>query len=575
MRKVTVLSFVLVMLLVSVVFAQHDPVPIVTPVLVDSAVYNGVYRGVQSQFYCEPSTGYLVAAWYRYYSEGPDPRRITAATSIDGGQTWTVHPSINFGVGAEMNARYATVCGTPTTPIVAYSDRNPGGSDRDSRPVVATDIAGWGSGAFVNWMVDDTGTPDTVLYGRYLSCSVAPDNPNLIAVGCYHNAEPGEALYYYYSQDGGATWSRPKVVASAVDGDSSTDIYVPDLSSSGLGVKLGPNNTVMISGLCQWLTDDDDVWRILYATSDDMGNTFSPVAVIPGSENVSFGNSDFYRQFTQPLIDGAGNWHIFGVGVDTTEYDFASTSFPEPYRAFDFKFDGSTWTINKFAFPHLLENGIVAWGDWPSDTETYSMNEPAVGPDGTLYYAYSDVVDTTDAMGDEANFNYNIMVMYSDDNGDTWHGPVSVLDQWTGHAPNGMAPYATDKLHIVYRRHFNTDQTDLFYYLGVPTDTIKARATAVGETFEPIMPAEFTLHQNYPNPFNPTTSITFDLTERAHVTLKVFNEMGQEVATVIDKPMNAGFKGVTWNAANLPSGVYFYQLTAGDMSQTKRMVLMK
>ncbi len=569
MRKVTILCFVLSLLFASAVLAQPEPVAIVEPVLIDSAVYNGIYRGVQTQFYCEPTTGNLVAAWYRYYTEGPDPRRITAATSIDGGQTWTIHPSINFGIGAEMNARYASVCATSTTPIVAYEDRN--SSDyKDRIPLVATDIAGWGSGAFVNYYIDDVGTPDTVLHTSYLSISVAPDNENIWGVGGWHTGEPGGALYYYVTQDGGMTWSRPKVPISEDTDDVGNTNYVSNFSSRGIGVGMGPNNTVMVSAGAE-LTDGD-IWNTIYSHSDDLGQTWTAPAIVPGSEHLYNSDADNYRNFTAPFVDGDGNWHIFVVSYDTTESD---GSFPVPYYAYDFRYDGSTWAINKVAIPVFLENGIVAWGDWPSDIETYPMNEPAVGPDGTLYYAYSDVVDTTGAMGDEANFNYNIMVMYSDDNGDTWHGPVSVLDQWTGHAPNGMARYATDKLHFVYRRHFTTDQTDLFYYLGVPTDTIKARATAVGETFEPIMPKEFTLHQNYPNPFNPTTSITFDLTERAHVTLKVFNEVGQEVATIIDKPMDAGFKGVTWNAANLPSGVYFYQLTAGNMSQTKRMVLMK
>ena len=60
--------------------------------------------------------------------------------------------------------------------------------------------------------------------------------------------------------------------------------------------------------------------------------------------------------------------------------------------------------------------------------------------------------------------------------------------------------------------------------------------------FEKVNIKKFALHQNFPNPFNPTTNITFDLQKRVHVTLKIFNKKGQEVATLIDKPMDAGFK---------------------------------
>ncbi|MFZ5515272.1 MAG: T9SS type A sorting domain-containing protein [Candidatus Zhuqueibacterota bacterium] len=564
-KKVTILSFVLSVLCVGFVMAQ--PVPIVEPVRVDTTLYNGIYRGVQNQIYCDPTTGNLVVAWYRYNSTDPDPRKITAATSIDGGATWQIHEMLNFGVGPIMDARYASVCGISTTPIVAYEDRN-ASVNKTRIPVVATDVAGWGGGAFVNYFIDDVGTADTVLHSSYLSIAVSPEDENIWGVGGWHTGEPGDGLYYYVTKDAGMTWSRPKVPISEDTDDVGKSNYVFDFSSRGLGVGMGPNNTVMVSAGAKLL--ETDIWTNIYCFSDDLGQTWTAPAVIPGAETLYNSDADNYRNFSSPMVDGAGNWHIFAVSYDTLESD---GTFPVPYYGYDFRFDGSTWDVTKIAIPTLLPNGIAAWGDWPSDVEEYEMNEPAIGPDGTLYYAYFDVVDTTGAMGDEANFNYNIMVIYSDDNGSTWHGPVSVLDQWSGHAPNGMAKYATDKLHILYRHH--TEDADMGMYLGVPTDTVKARATRVKENVTTLTPESFQLHQNYPNPFNPTTSITFDLTERAHVTLKVFNEMGQEVATVIDKPMDAGFKGVTWNAANLPSGVYFYQLTAGSMTQSKRMVLMK
>jgi len=575
LKKATILTLFLgLFLLTGLLVAQEGPIPIVEPVLIDSAVYNGIYTGVQCQLFCEPTTGNLVTAWYRYYSSGPDPRRITAATSIDGGATWTVHENINLGVGDEMNGRFASVWGTSLTPIIAYGDRNPGGDNRSARPTVAYDVGGWGSGAFINIYVDDVGTADTVLYGRYLFCTVSPTDENLWAVGCYHNAAPGRSLYFYRSQDGGNSWTRPRVPASTTSADSLGPNWLKDLSYIGLGLGFDNDNNLFACFRGQWdPTDDNSLWMVLYSTSTDLGDTWSPIANIPGTENVYTGLSDTYRSMSSPILDKAGNWHIFVSGIDTMDANWHD--FPQPYRSFDFRFDGSTWTINKFVFPHTFENGIMAWGDYPADVETYNMNEPAIGPDGTLYYAYTDVVDTMGAMGDLDAFNFHIMVMYSEDNGDSWEGPVSVLTDWSGRAPNGMARYATDKLHIVYRKHFESDKADEYYYLGVPTDTIKARATGVAKKVTRIMPDRFALHQNFPNPFNPTTSITFDLLQRSHVTLKIFNEMGQEVATLIDKPMEAGFKGITWYAKDMPSGVYFYQLKAGNFVATKKMILTK
>lgn len=85
----------------------------------------------------------------------------------------------------------------------------------------------------------------------------------------------------------------------------------------------------------------------------------------------------------------------------------------------------------------------------------------------------------------------------------------------------------------------------------------------------------FTLENNYPNPFNPSTTIRFTLMESAEVSLKVYNVLGAEVAVVLNQYMPAGVHSVTFNAGELTSGVYFYTLTTGKFSVTKKMNLIK
>jgi hypothetical protein len=89
------------------------------------------------------------------------------------------------------------------------------------------------------------------------------------------------------------------------------------------------------------------------------------------------------------------------------------------------------------------------------------------------------------------------------------------------------------------------------------------------------LPVVFALHQNYPNPFNPTTSLNYDLPATVHVTLKVFNVLGQEVATLVDKTQTAGRYNVSWNASGVGSGVYFYQILAGSFIDVKKMAIMR
>jgi hypothetical protein len=93
------------------------------------------------------------------------------------------------------------------------------------------------------------------------------------------------------------------------------------------------------------------------------------------------------------------------------------------------------------------------------------------------------------------------------------------------------------------------------------------------------LPKEFALKQNYPNPFNPSTVIEYQLPVSAHVSLKVYNMIGQEIATLVDGVQDAGYKSARFGIANLSSGVYIYTLTAssaaGGFTDTKKMLLIR
>ena len=89
------------------------------------------------------------------------------------------------------------------------------------------------------------------------------------------------------------------------------------------------------------------------------------------------------------------------------------------------------------------------------------------------------------------------------------------------------------------------------------------------------IPLEHSLSQNYPNPFNPITRIDFDISKKGFVSLKVYDILGREVQTLVNEEKVAGSYSVDFNGSDLTSGVYFYKLTSGEFSETKRMVLIK
>ena len=89
------------------------------------------------------------------------------------------------------------------------------------------------------------------------------------------------------------------------------------------------------------------------------------------------------------------------------------------------------------------------------------------------------------------------------------------------------------------------------------------------------LPIAYALMQNYPNPFNPSTTIQFALPKDGRVSIKIFNLLGKHIATLIDGYQYAGYHEVTFNADSFASGIYFYQMTAGSVVQTKKMLLMK
>ena len=183
----------------------------------------------------------------------------------------------------------------------------------------------------------------------------------------------------------------------------------------------------------------------------------------------------------------------------------------------------------------------------------------AVGVDGSIVYA-------TDATGRIAGY--------------------SVTDADGNYMINGLSPggYTVTGDRIGFDEPSSSTVNPTYDASGAPipgTASFTMVGTTTGvETGTTAVPSEYSLSQNYPNPFNPTTQIAFTIPQQQQVTLKVYNLLGQEIATLVDRVLSAGTFTVTWNGRSqigtpVTSGVYFYQMKAGNFADVKRMILLK
>ena len=168
------------------------------------------------------------------------------------------------------------------------------------------------------------------------------------------------------------------------------------------------------------------------------------------------------------------------------------------------------------------------------------------------------------------------VVVYSD-------GVALTLEDWAGDNDYSVSPgdLGADAFYIGKDTYNSTTLTNTsiddfkFYNIALTEEEVGAIFNPKSVEEEVSLISNYQLAQNYPNPFNPTTKIDFTIEKGAHTVLKVYDVLGQTVATLIDVNLASGPHDVTFNASNIESGVYFYQLISGNYRETKKMILVK
>jgi hypothetical protein len=164
----------------------------------------------------------------------------------------------------------------------------------------------------------------------------------------------------------------------------------------------------------------------------------------------------------------------------------------------------------------------------------------------------------------------------------TWNGfdvRLNIGDlTWQGYQDMISDP-SKHYLGVTYGYYVNQGQNEqpkgLRRFLGDYNTGAILLTTAVSQTENGGLPARYSLEQNYPNPFNPATHIEFTVPKTSSVQLRVYNMLGQEVATLVNGTVAAGSHTVSFDGSRLASGIYIYRLVAGSFINSMKMVLVK
>jgi hypothetical protein len=276
-------------------------------------------------------------------------------------------------------------------------------------------------------------------------------------------------------------------------------------------------------------------------------------------------------------VDANGRGHFFHVVADSPWTEHVPRGILEVYET-----GTNTWAY-KWVNQDVNTYTGLGYPGLPSSTtpyldQTHHSPKASVSPDGqvmTLVWLDAATMAPADSFPD-VWFSYRRITDAS------WSTPTN-LTQTPGfpelllHAApvlksNGNNSY-TVFIGRTYQCNINTYPPDnaakSTFYVAAHTFTV----TGVNETGQ--QPTGFKLEQNYPNPFNPSTTISYSVAQAGRVSLKVFNTLGQEVATLVDENVSPGEYKVNFDASKVSSGVYIYKLVSGSRVESKKMLLLK
>ncbi len=242
-------------------------------------------------------------------------------------------------------------------------------------------------------------------------------------------------------------------------------------------------------------------------------------------------------------------------------------------------FDGTTWSVFNTSNSPLPDNAINVIAIDDSNHKWIGTSNGLAKFDGSQWTVY-----THENSGLSSNYIQDIAF---DDSGNVWIATTT----WDRYGLGGLVKFnRTTNTWTVYRtENSGLPTNDLLSvaidaegnrWIGTTTEGLVLFCkgdviTSIEFQDTPVLPDRFALYPNFPNPFNPVTTFAFDLPKRTHVQLTIYDVLGRKVATAVDNMLNPGHYEIPFDASHLASGIYFFQLRAGQYRAMRKMMLLK
>jgi hypothetical protein len=462
----------------------------------------------------------IVVAW-RDFRLGVDPsvRRIGYTRSTNGGLTWAVPqllPDPNPAHDSQSDPVIA--CDSAGDFYISSTSRQPvPGFNREMLLYKSTDAGQ----TFTLFSIAVPGSGGAGEDKEWIFCDPVPTNPtyNNLFIS-WTSFGPSRGIKFRKSSNAGLNWS-------------STVSVSPSVSAQGSNICSGANGEIFI------------VWwqsGIKFDRSTNGGTSFGTDLTISSESSNNYGSFPF---ICVDYSQGSRRGHVYVVFAD--DRNGAGDIWLQKSTN-----GGVNWLVN----PIRVNNDVTGDQFWP--VVRCDIN-------GDLYVTYYD-----------QQTGLNSYLARSTDGGFTWTNEILSDMSFFGNSPNSevrFGDYIEMDVHngrvvpVWTDDRAGGDNQEIYSAIVEYSVGITQNSSAV--------PDNYSLYQNYPNPFNPSTSIKFDIPKQSLVRISVYDVIGREVETLVNKDLFSGEYSVDWNASAFPSGVYFYRINAGQYTEIKKMMLIK